>query len=144
MAAFSKFNKFVADVANGLHHLGSDTLKIMLTNTAPLVTNNVKGDITEIAAGHGYTAGGLNVPIASCANGTGTSAGICFLLPSNNVVFTASGGPIGPFQYAVMYNFTAPANNLVCFWDTGVSQTITSGNTFTINLDGTNGILQIN
>lgn len=143
MANFSKFNKFVADVANGLHHLGTDTLKVMLTNTGPLASNNVKGDIIEIATGHGYVGGGNSVPIASCANGTGAAAGTCILLPSSNVVFNASGGSIGPFQWVVIYNFTAPANNLIGFWDNGSAQTISSGNSFTVSFDTINGILQL-
>ena len=36
MATFNKFNAFVADVANKTHNLGADTLKVMLTNTAPV------------------------------------------------------------------------------------------------------------
>jgi len=46
MASFNKFNAFVADVANKVHNLGSDTLKIMLTNTAPAAANAIKTDIT--------------------------------------------------------------------------------------------------
>ena len=57
MANFNKFNAFVADVANKVHNLGSDTLKVLLTNTAPVATNAVKADLTEIAAGNGYSAG---------------------------------------------------------------------------------------
>ena len=58
MATFNKFNQFVEDRANGVHNLGTDTLKFMLTNTAPVATNSVKADITEITAGSGYTAVG--------------------------------------------------------------------------------------
>ena len=42
MAAFNKFNAFVADVANKVHNLGSDTLKVMLSNTLPTSANAVK------------------------------------------------------------------------------------------------------
>ncbi len=38
MATFNKFNSFVEDVAEKVHNLGSDTLKVLLTNTA---LNNV-------------------------------------------------------------------------------------------------------
>ena len=57
MATFNKFNAFVEAVAEGKHDLGADTLKMMLTNVAPVATNSVKTDLTEIAAGNGYTAG---------------------------------------------------------------------------------------
>src|SRR5499427_10768835 len=86
MATYNKFNAFVADVANKVHNLGSDNLKVMLTNTAPVATNAVKADITEITAGNGYTAGGTAVTITSSAQSGGT-----YKLVGNNVVFTAAG-----------------------------------------------------
>ena len=56
MASFNKFNPFVEALAEKVHNLGSDTLKVMLSNTAPSASNAVKADITEISAGNGYTA----------------------------------------------------------------------------------------
>src|ERR1700720_2827204 len=64
MAAFNKFNAFVADVANKVHNLGSDTLKVMLSNTLPTSANAVKADITEISAGNGYSAGDARLVVA--------------------------------------------------------------------------------
>ena len=72
MAAFNKFQAFVEHVAEGVHNLGSDTLKVMLTNTAPLATNSVKADLTEIAAGNGYTAGGGTLTVSSSAQTAGS------------------------------------------------------------------------
>ena len=60
MATFNKFNQFVQDLANGKHNLGSNSLNVMLTNTAPVATNQVLTDLTEITAGNGYTAGGTD------------------------------------------------------------------------------------
>src|ERR1700737_2947070 len=100
MASFNKFNAFVADVANKVHNLGSDTLKIMLTNTAPVATNAVKADITEIAAANGYSAGGTGVT----GVGSTQTAGL-YTLSGANVVFTGT-GTFGPFRYAVIYNST--------------------------------------
>lgn len=139
MAAFNKFNAFVADVANKVHNLGSDTLKIMLTNVAPTAANAVKADITDIGAGNGYSAGGTAVGITSSSQSSGTYK----LIPSGNVVFTASGGSIATFRYAVIYNSTAASGNLIGWWDSGAGQTITTGNTFTVGLDATNGILEL-
>lgn len=139
MAAFSKFNTFVADLANKVHNLGSDSLKIMLTNTAPSASNAVKADITDISAGNGYTAGGNAVGISSSTQSGGTYK----LIPSGNVAFTASGGPVGPFRYGVLYNNTPASKNLIAYTDYGSSLTIADGATFTFGLDGTNGIVQI-
>ena len=125
MAAFNKFNQFVADVANKVHNLGADTLKVMLSNTAPAATNAVKTDITEIAAGNGYTAGGT------------------YALKLNNVTFTAAGGAIGPFRYCVLYNATPAAGNLIGWYDYGTALTVTSGNSFQVQFDATNGVLQL-
>ena len=140
MPAYNKFNEFVQDLANKAHNLGSDTLKVMLTNTAPTAANAVKADITEIAAGNGYTAGGTAVTVTSSAQTGGT-----YKLMGNAVVFTASGGSIGPFRYAVLYNSTqaAPAGPLIGWWDYGSSITLNTGETFTVSMDAVNGILSL-
>lgn len=140
MAAFNKFQQFVEDLAKKVHNLDADTLKILLTNTAPVATNAVKADLTEISAGNGYTAGGTAVAGQDAEHTTGT-----LKLTGNDVVFTASGGSIGPFRYAVLYNDTpsSPADPLIGWWDYGSGITLLDGETFTIDLDATNGILQI-
>lgn len=138
MATFNKFNAFVADVANKVHNLGSDTLKVMLTNTAPVATNAIKSDITEIAAGNGYTAGGTAATLVSSAQSGGT-----YTLKLNNVTYTASVGSIGPFRYAVLYNSTPVNGNLIGYWDYGTNLTVTAGNSFQVQFDGTNGVLQL-
>jgi hypothetical protein len=113
--------------------------KVMLTNTAPVATNSIKADLTEIAAGNGYSAGGTATTITmSRSSGTEKCVG-------TDVVFTASGGTIGPFRYAVLYDDTlaAPVDPLVAWWDYGSSITLNSGETFTVDFDATNGIWQM-
>src|SRR5713101_7353598 len=139
MATYIKYQTFVENVAEKVHNLGADVLKIALTNTAPNVaTHTVLADITEIAAGNGYSAGGAAVTITSSAQSGGT-----YKLVGNNVVFTASGAGIATFRYAVFYNSTAAGGPLIASWDSGTAQNITAGNTFTVALDQVNGILQI-
>ena len=60
-----------------------------------------------------------------------------------DVTFTASGGSIANFRYAVLYNDTATNKDLIGFWDSGGTQTITTGNSFVWDADPTNGILTI-
>jgi hypothetical protein len=137
MASFQKFNAFVADVANKVHNFGADTLKILLTDTAPVATNAIKANLTEIGAGNGYAAGGTAVTITSSAQSGGT-----YKLIGNNVTFTASGGSIAQFRYAVIYNATAASGNLIGWWDYGTEVNVTNGNAFQVQLDAVNGILQ--
>lgn len=53
MAVFNKFNRFVTDLALGVHNLDTGLLKIYLSNTQPLATNTIKANIAEIATGNG-------------------------------------------------------------------------------------------
>jgi hypothetical protein len=144
MASFSKFNQFVEDLAHGVHDLKTGTsqvLKVMLTNSAPSASNAVLGDITEITAANGYTAGGTSVGTITGAQASGTFK----LVGGTDPAWTASGGSIGPFRYAVLYNSTpsSPLKPLIGYWDYGTSLTLTTGNTFTVDIDQTGGILTI-
>lgn len=131
MPAFNKFHAFAQDVGRGVHNLNSGTLKIMLTNIAPVATNAVKADLTEISAGNGYSAGGATVPTTAYAQTGGTGA-----LTGADVTFTAAGGSIGPFQYAVLYNDTpsSPADPLIGWWDYGSALTLLSGESLLVDL----------
>lgn len=130
MAAFNKFQDFIDQVYRGKHDFGAHAFKVMLTNAAPLATNSVKADLTEIASGAGYPAGGIASTLSV------SEVGGTLTVTASDVVFTAAGGDIGPARYAVIYNDTqtSPAKPLVGFWDYGASITITDGNTLTVDL----------
>lgn len=140
MAAFNKFHSFVENMAEKVHNLGSDTIKVMLTNTAPVATNTVKANLTEISAGNGYAAGGATVTVSSSSQTSGT-----YKLVVADTTITASGGPIGPFQYAVYYNDTptSPADPLIGWYDYGSPITLADGEPLLIDCDPTNGLLQV-
>lgn len=137
MAAYVKYYCSTEDLAEKVHNLGSDTLKLCLTNTAPTLTHTTRSQIGELSTGNGYTEGGTTVTITSSSQ----TSGVYKLLQAADVVFTASGGSIGPFRYVVLDNSTA--DKLLGYWDSGSETTITNGNTYTCDLDGTNGILQV-
>lgn len=87
--------------------LSSETLKIALIDSAytPVVTvtgDQVWSDVSgsEIAAGNGYSAGGIALTTAAYA-AMGTNLGYKFT--SDNAVWTASGGDIPAWRYGVMY-----------------------------------------
>lgn len=127
------------NLANGVHNLGTDALKIALTNTAPSATNTVFSNITEIAAGNGYTAGGATVTVSSSTETSGTYS---LIGSAANPTWTAS-GTVGPFRYVVLYDNTPVNKNLIGYWDYGSNLTLASGNTFTVAFDAVNGIIQI-
>lgn len=136
MAVYNKFNVFVENLANKIMDLFGvpigDTIALMLVNSpAPVATNSVKADLTEIAAGNGYTAGGAAVS-SNGARSVGTVT-----VDGDQIVWTASGGSIGPFRYPVLYDDTpiAPADPLISWWDYGSSITLNSGETFTVKFN---------
>lgn len=135
MATLTKFYSFVEAVHEKVHNLGSDTLKVLLTNTAPSLSNTVKADISgELSTANGYTAGGATITVTSSAQSSGL-----YTLIASDVTWTASGGSIGPFRYAVIYNDTATNDELIGYIDYGYSVTVSSGQTFTIDFDQTSG-----
>lgn len=139
MASGSKFNAFVASLGNGVVDLNTDTLKCLLTNTAPVSTNTGYSSISanELANGAGYTTGG-----ASITGQSGTQTGGVYTLVGTlaNPTWTATGS-MGPFRYAVIYDVTASGEPLIGWWDYGSSVTLTSGQTFYVNISS--GILTL-
>lgn len=135
MASFNKFNSFVEALAEKSHNLGSDTLTYALTNSAPAAANTQISDITQIA----YTNLSARVPtITSSAQTSGT-----YKLVLADLVLTASGGAVATFRYVVLYNDTSTNDLLIGWWDYGSGVTLADGETFTIDADPTNGVLQL-
>ena len=130
MAAFTKFEAFVENLAEKGHNLGSDTLKILLAVDAPSASGDaVKADLTsELGTANGYTSGGSAVTITGSSQTAGT-----YSLVGTDLVFTASGGQIGPFRYAVLYNDTSTGDMLIGYWDYGSNVTLNDGETFTVD-----------
>lgn len=142
MATFNKFNQFVEDLAKKVHNLGTsgDQLKIALTNTAPTSSNAVYGDLTSpLSATNLSGATPFNLTISASAQSSGT-----YKLTIADLVLTATGA-VGPFRYVVIYNDTptSPADPLIGYYDYGSSISLANGETFTVDFDGTNGVLTI-
>jgi hypothetical protein len=138
MAIFNKFNSFVENLAEKAFNLQSDTLKVMLTNTVPSTINTVKANLTEIAAGNGYTAGGATATVSASAQTSGT-----YKLVLADITFAASGGAIGPFRYFVLYDDSATNDELIGWWDYGASVSLADGESITVDFSDVNGVLQI-
>jgi hypothetical protein len=130
MVAYNKFNDFVEQIGLKIHNLNVDQLKVYLSNELPLATDTIKTDVAEITAVNGYPAGGSDILNVWAENPAGTGE-----MTGTDVVFTASGGSFGPFQYVVMYNedTAAPLNALIGWWDYGSAISINDTETFTVN-----------
>lgn len=140
MAVFNKFQDFVEQLGKAKHDFSTHTFKVALTNAAPVATNTVLADITQIAAAGGYTAGGYLLDGVTWSETAGTAK-----LIITDEVITATGGSVGPFRYIVMYNdsATSPADALIGWYDYGSSITLADTETLTIDFDGTNGVLTL-
>jgi hypothetical protein len=132
MAAYVKYESAIENIANKIIDFfgTSDTYKVALTNTAPNVaTHTVRADITELSTANGYPSGGEDT-----ANDSTRSSGT-ITETATDVVWTASGGSIGPFRYVVRYDDTptSPADPLLNYWDYGSAVTLSTGETFTVD-----------
>jgi hypothetical protein len=130
--SLTKFQTFAGDLGLKVHNLNSDTLKVYLSNATPdVAAHAVKADLAEISAGNNYTAGGKDISNTySQSGGTGSCVG-------TDQVWTASGGTIGPFRYAVLYNDDSVNDSLIGYWDYGSAITLQDAETFTLDVGAT-------
>ncbi len=136
-SGFTKFEVFAEDLFNKEHDLfgtgGStaDVLKFYLTNATPNhATHGVKADLAEISTGSGYSG-----PIA--IDNVGTRSGGTVSIAVTDKTLTASGGPIGPFRYAIVFNETHASDGLVGSYDYGSAITLADGDSFVLDFAAT-------
>ena len=133
MATFNKFNSFVEALAEKVHNLGSDTLTVALTTSAPSATNTQLSNITQIS----YT----NLSSRVLAGVTSAQTSGTYKLDADDLVLTAS-GTVADFRYVVLYNDTATNDELIGWYDYGSTVSLLNGETFTITWDAA-GILTL-
>lgn len=137
MASFNKYQKGVEALVEGIN-AGSDVWKVALSNRTPVVASDTNlASAVEISAGNGYTAGGNTASTASSTETGGTYK----LVLNSPATWTATGGSVGPFQYAILYDATT--DNLIGYWDYGSSVTLSAGESFAVSLDGTSGVFTV-
>ena len=136
MAAFNKFNSFVEAIAEKVHNLGSDQIVVALTAAAnaPVASNTQLSNLTQISYTNLSTR---NVTTTSSSQTSGT-----YKLVLTDLVLTASGA-VATFRYVVLYNDTATNDELIGWYDYGSDVTLANGDTFTIDFDGSAGVLTI-
>ncbi len=142
MASFVKINDFV-DYAVEAMNLGSDSLVIALSNTAPgsessnptADTNGILGNVTQIS----YS----NLSSRSLTRTSSSQSGGVYKLVLADLTLTASGGSVAAFRYIYIYNDTVTNDPLIGYYDYGSSLTLNDGDTFTIDFSPSNGVIQL-
>ena len=113
---------------------------LVTSATAPLVTHNTFGELTEITAGNGYATGGFSLT----PNGTDFDSLVeddtadKALLQIKDVAWTATGGNIpsagNGARYAVLLddNGTIGSRLVLAFWDLTSDRTVSDTQTLTL------------
>lgn len=134
MATFTKINSFVENLAEKVFNLGSDSLKVALTNTAHTSTWTKLSDLTEIS----YTnLSSRVITTSSSAQTAGT-----YKLVLADLTLTAS-GTVPTFRYVYIYDDTATNKELIGYYDYGSAVNLANGDTFLLDFDQTNGAITI-
>lgn len=137
MPTLTKYYCLCEDLAEKVHNLASENLRLALTNAAPNVsTHTLLANVTEIS--YTFLASNptsRNVTIASSSQTGGT-----YTLVGTDQTLTASGGAVGPFQYIVLFNeaTVTKVDPLIGYWDYGSALTLNDGESLTIDY-GANG-----
>lgn len=127
MATLTTFNSFVEALAEKVHNLGSDSLKVTLcaAANAPVAGNT---QLTDLTAASLTNLADATLTISSSSQTSGT-----YTLVLADKTLTASGGSVGPFRYVVVYNDTATNDELIGYLDYGSDLTLADGESLTVD-----------
>lgn len=130
-SSLTKFYPFAEAIPEKKHNLGSDSLVVWLSNTAPAQANAVLTDITQVS----YTnMSSRAVTTSSSSQTTGT-----YSLVLADLTLTMTGGASPTFRYLGVYNDTATNDDLVAgYYDYGVGGvTLADGESLVIDFSAT-------
>jgi hypothetical protein len=124
-----------SDILSAVYNMPSDSFKVALVTSASNIgasSTTWAGVTGEVAAGNGYSTGGIAVTLV--LSGT-TSVTVSF---AADPVWTASGGSIVA-RTAVLYKVSGRVLAYCLLDNTPADVTITAGNSLTIDSDGVPG-----
>lgn len=107
---------------------------------APVADTNTKGELTEIAAGNGYTAGGISLTAGATDFDviTEDDTNDRGLIQIKDLVWTASGGPIPSSGNGARYaaftddNVTQGSREVYHYWDLTSDRSVSDTQTLTL------------
>ena len=132
--ALTKINSFVENLAEKQIDLSGAALTIALTNTAHEAAWDELADLTEVSYAN-CSARVLTVTTSAQTSGT-------YKLVLADLTLTASGA-VGPFQYIYIYDDDSTNDKLIGYYDYGSAVTLANTETFTIDFDGSAGVLTV-
>lgn len=150
---FNAFHCFSKDLAEGRHNLASDSIRVLLTNTAPDPDDthvDTSGgacllmgisEALEIPQGDGYAKGGPAVAVSSSGQTEGA-----YKLVVATLLIPALGGPLGPLRYAVIYNSskgTPDARPAIGWLDYGEPITLAIGEALRLGFNQADGFFTL-
>jgi hypothetical protein len=124
------------NLLNGTFDIDSDSWKVALVQSTSNIgpsTTTWAGVTNEVANGNGYATGGQPVTLALAGTASVTASF------ASDPVFTAAGGSISGIRTAVLYEVGGNVLAYCLVDSTPADVTVTSGNTLTIDSDGTPG-----
>lgn len=145
MAGFTNRGKYLL-MGWGFRNVTRPTnmyIALVTSAVAPTADTNTLSELTEIAAGNGYTSGGgtsgqLTPGSTDFDTYTEDDTNDLAKVLIKDVVFTASGGPIpasgSGARYAVLTddNATVGSRQVIAYWDLSSDRTVSSGQTLTL------------
>ena len=134
-ASFVKYNGGVEALVEGIN-AGTDTWRIILSNTAPDLTDTNQASVAELTTSGGYTVNGNSCAVSSSTQ----SGGVYKLTLADPTAWTGSGGGFTA-RYAILWDQTADA--VIGYWDYGSSQAVAAGETFTVDRSAANGVFTV-
>ncbi len=137
MATYNKYNSF-AEALSENANCGTDTWRVILSNTVPAVTDTNQASAAELTTSGGYTVNGNTCTVSSSTH----ASGVYKLVLADPAAWTASGGGF-TFRYVILWNQTI--DTLAGWWDYGSSVVMngTNADTFTADLSAANGVFTV-
>lgn len=135
MAAFNKYNS-AAEALTENANCGTDTWRVILSNTAPAATDVTQADAAELTTSGGYTVNGNTCAVSSSTQ----TAGVYKLVLASPAQWVATGAGF-TFQYVILWNQTLDV--LVAWWDYGSPVVMSASDTFDAQFSGTNGVFTV-
>lgn len=135
--------KLLLDQAMRAASVSGGAFKLMLATSAqtPSYDTNTFSELTEIAAGNGYTSGGITIAQSAVGFPTLTEDDTNDLatLTIASQTWTASGGSLpasgGGARWLVLTdaNATLGSRQVIAYWDLQASQSVTVGGTISVS-----------